>query len=139
MSLHCQNFYPIGASVAKPRQSESYASTNSLSTMPLPSYFNISLQIIAWLTQLETIGREPSYHGSISADEAIQRLKASGLVHCYLTHYCETKESFMLSAYMKQKPDDIIEHFKIDYTLPLKEIPNTSSILRICLITMKKI
>lgn len=52
-----------------------------------------------------------SYHGSITGEEAEQRLKMCS-DHCYLTRYSEAKECYMLTIY-KKKFKKTIKHFQI--------------------------
>ena len=54
-----------------------------------------------------------SYHKTISAEEAEQRLKKCGRDRCYLTRYCDENKNYVLS--MRQKmPTRVIKHFKIE-------------------------
>lgn len=86
-----------------------------MSVWELPLIFSL----VQPSTQESRMILEPSYHDKIPADEATKRLKASGLEHCYLTHYCETTSSYMLSVYKQQtSEDEIIKHFKIEVDDP---------------------
>lgn len=59
------------------------------------------------LPKQEMMGEHTSYHQSISTDEAMRRLKLYNQ-NGYLTHYSKSHESYMLSVFCKQKPNDII-------------------------------
>ena len=59
------------------------------------------------------MGEHSSYHNAITGDEAIRRLRNSGLPHCYLTRYSKTKQKYVLTVYQKQRPEDVEEHFPI--------------------------
>ena len=58
------------------------------------------------------MGEHSSYHNSIPGQEAERRLKLFSR-HCYLTRYSELSNCYVLSVYQKEKPKDIIKHFKI--------------------------
>ena len=54
-----------------------------------------------------------SYHNAITGEEAICRLKQSGLPHCYLTRYSQDKLIYVLTVYWRQRPQDVEEHFEL--------------------------
>ena len=54
-----------------------------------------------------------SHHNAITGEEAINRLKHSGLPHCYLTRYSQDKLIYVLTVYWKQRPMDVEEHFHL--------------------------
>ena len=63
----------------------------------------------------ETLMEEhTSYHQTISAEEAEQRLKKCGGDRCYLTRYNEKDKSYMLSVHQKRPTPRVIKHFKIE-------------------------
>ena len=53
-----------------------------------------------------------SYHQSIPGDEAERRLREFN-AHCYLTRFSDRHECYMLSVFQRQRPTDVIKHFKI--------------------------
>lgn len=59
------------------------------------------------------MGEHGSYHGVIAAEEAEFRLQQSGIPHCYLTRYSKDKNIYVLSVYMKGRPNNVIEHYHI--------------------------
>ena len=58
------------------------------------------------------MGEHTSYHQSIPREEAKERLKQFDK-HCYLTHFSDLNDCYVLSVYQKQKPTDVMKHFKI--------------------------
>ena len=58
------------------------------------------------------MGEHTSYHQSIPREEAEERLKQFGK-HCYLTRFSDLHDCYVLSVYQKQKPTDVMKHFKI--------------------------
>ena len=54
----------------------------------------------------------PGYHESITGEEAERRLKSFGR-NGYLTRYSKDKQSYFLSVFSQQIPEDEIMHFKI--------------------------
>ena len=52
----------------------------------------------------------PSYHGSITSEEAKRRLQMWGGL-CYLTRFSKSNQRYMLSVY--QDKLDIIKHFRL--------------------------
>ena len=66
------------------------------------------------LAEKETLMDEhSSYHGAIEEEEAVLRLRLSGVPHCYLTRYSKDKNMYVLSVFMKQSTEDVIEHYTI--------------------------
>ena len=59
------------------------------------------------------MGEHPSYHQSMSAEEAEQRLKKFDGDCCYLTRFCEANRQYMLSVSQK-RPTRSIKHFQIN-------------------------
>ena len=58
------------------------------------------------------MGEHDSYHGSITGEEAIRRLKHSGYPLCYLTRFSEGQHRYMLTVYM-HAPNIVENHFRI--------------------------
>ena len=59
------------------------------------------------------IDNHPSYHQSITSQEAERRLKLFARDSCHLTRYSKTQWCYVLSIYRKQKPEAVIEHLEI--------------------------
>ena len=59
------------------------------------------------------MGEHPSYHQSMNAEEAEQRLKKFDGDCCYLTRFCEADRKYMLSVSQK-RPTQSIKHFQIN-------------------------
>ena len=57
------------------------------------------------------LGEHPSYHQSITSDEAEHRLQKCG-GHCYLTRFSESNERYILSVY-QDIPTYTIKHYRI--------------------------
>ena len=53
-----------------------------------------------------------SYHEGITGEEAERRLKLVG-TNSYLTRYSKKEESYVLTVFKKESPEDVIMHFKI--------------------------
>ena len=54
---------------------------------------------------------DTSYHGSITSEEAKQKLKMCGGLH-YLTRFSESNQRYMLSVYQNE-PKELIKHFRL--------------------------
>ena len=65
-----------------------------------------------WI-ESKSLGGHSSYHDAITEVEAIERLEESGHDHCYLTHFSEEKQVYMLSVYRKRRSRDAKESFPI--------------------------
>ena len=65
-------------------------------------------------SMMKSIGEHPSYHRGLTGEEAILRLKASGLNHCYLIRYSENRKGYVLTIYRKEKgAKDVEKHYNI--------------------------
>lgn len=71
--------------------------------------------IVDAIPEDKMMGEHPSFHQSITAEEAVRRLKMSSR-NCYLTSYSNTHKFYILTVYCKRKPSDVVEHFGIHIT-----------------------
>ena len=63
------------------------------------------------LKEAELMDEHPSYHGSITSEEAKRRLNMHGGL-CYLTRFSESHQHYMLSVY-QDEPTEVIKHFRL--------------------------
>ena len=80
-------------------------------------YVQHTAQLTEAIQKSGMMGEHSSYHESIPGAEARRRLelfcKHNCCSCCYLTRYSRKKKSYALSILKKQKPEDIMLHFRI--------------------------
>ena len=64
------------------------------------------------LREYDMMDEHPSYHESITSEEAEKRLRKYKKRRCYLTRFSESNTRYILSVY-QQKPTETIKHFKL--------------------------